>query len=43
MLRSQKILLHSEIVNKMRKKKIRENSAHSFGDNYVTNHLVKSL
>ena len=36
-----KIALHNEIINKTRSTKNQENSVHSFGDNYLTNHLVK--
>ena len=39
MLRFRKIVLH----NKTRSTKNQENFAHLFGDNYLTNHLVKFL
>ena len=35
--------LHHKIINKNRSTKNQENSAHRFGDNYLTNHLVKFL
>ena len=38
-----KIVLHNKIINKNLSKKNQENSAHRFGDNYLTNHLVKFL
>ena len=38
-----KIVLYSKIINKMWTKKDQENSTHCFGDNYLTNHLVKFL
>ena len=40
-LRFRKIVLHNRIIDKTRSKKNQENSAHRFGDNYLTNHLVK--
>ena len=39
----QKIVLYHEIINKIWSKENQENSAHRFGDNYLTNHLVKFL
>ena len=42
-LRFQKIVLHIKIINKTRSTKYQENSAHRFGDNYITNYLVKFL
>ena len=42
-LRFRKIVLQNKIINKTRLTKNQENSAHSFGDNYLTNHLVKFL
>ena len=42
-LRFWKIVLHNEIIHKTRSTKNQENSAHCFGDNYLTNHLVKFL
>ena len=42
-LRFQKIVLHNKIINKTRSTKNQENSAHRFGDNYLTNHVVKFL
>ena len=38
----QNFLLH-KIINKIRLTKKQENSAHSLGGNYLTNHLVKFL
>ena len=38
-----KTLLHHKIVNKNRSTKNQENSAHRFGDNYLTNHVVKFM
>ena len=38
-----KIVLHNKIINKTSTKKDQENSAHRFGGNYLTNHLVKLL
>ena len=40
-LRFQKIVLHNKVVSKTRSTKNQENSAQRFGDNYLTNHLVK--
>ena len=37
----QKMVLHNKIINKTRLTKNQENSAQSFVDNYLTNHLVK--
>ena len=34
---------HNKIINKIRSTKNQENSACHFGDNYLTNHLVKFL
>ena len=34
-------VLHNKIINKTRSAKNQENFAHRFGDNYLTNHLVK--
>ena len=42
-LRFQKIILLHKIINKTRLTKKQENSAHSFEDNYLTDHLVKFL
>ena len=42
-LRFRKIVLHNKIINKTRSTKNQENSMHRFGDNYLTNHLVKFL
>ena len=39
----QKIVLHYKIINKTRSTKYQENSAHGFGDSYLTNHLIKFL
>ena len=39
----QKIVLHHKIISKTWSTKNQENSAHCFGDNYLTNHLVKFL
>ena len=41
--RFQKIVLHHNIINKTRSTKIQENSAHHFGDNYLTNHFITFL
>ena len=38
-----KIALHNKIINKTWQIKNEENSAHGFGDNYLTNHLIKFL
>ena len=38
-----KVVLHNNIINKIRSTKNQENSAHRFGDNYLKNHLVKFL
>ena len=38
-----KIVLHNKIINQTRSTKNQEHFAHSFGDNYLTNHLVKCL
>ena len=35
------MVLHNKIINKTRLTKNQENSAQSFVDNYLTNHLVK--
>ena len=40
-LRLRNIVLQNKIINKTPSTKNQENSAHHFGDNYVTNHLVK--
>ena len=42
-LRFQKIVLLHKIINKTRLTKKQENSAHRFGENYLTDHLVKFL
>ena len=42
-VRFPKIVLHNKITNKIWYIKNQENSAHGFGDNYLTNHLVKFL
>ena len=42
-LRFIKIVLYNQIINKTRSTKNQENSAHRFGHNYLTNHLVKFL
>ena len=42
-LRFRKIVLHNKSINKSLSTKNFKNSAHRFGDNYLTNHLVKSL
>ena len=38
-----KTVLHHKIINKTWSTKSQENSAHHFGVNYLTNHLVKFL
>ena len=38
-----KIVHLQKIINKSRLRKKEENSAHHFGDNYLTDHLVKFL
>ena len=38
-----KIFLHNKNINKTRKAKNPENSAHCFGDSYLAIHLVKFL
>ena len=38
-----KTFLYHKIINKTQSTKNQENSAHRFGDNYLTNHLVKFL
>ena len=38
-----KIILHEKIINKTQTTKSQENSAHRFGEYYLTNHLVKFL
>ena len=38
-----KIVLHNKITNKTWSTKNQESSAHRFGGNYLTNHLVKFL
>ena len=43
MLRFRKIVLLHKIINETRLTKKQENSAQRFGDNYVTDHLVKFL
>ena len=40
-LRFQKIVPLHKIINKTRLTKKQQNSAHCFGDNYLTDHLVK--
>ena len=42
-LRFPKIALQNKITNKTWSTKNQENSAHRFGDNYLTNHLIKFL
>ena len=42
-LRFRKIALHNKLIKKTRSTKNQENYAHRFGDNYLTNHLVKFL
>ena len=42
-LRFPRIALHNNSTNKTWQTKNRENSAHSFGDNYLTNHHTKFL
>ena len=37
------IVLHNEIIHKTQTKTYQEHSAHCFGDNYLTDHLVKVL
>ena len=37
------MVLDKKIINKSRSTKNQENSTQSFGDNYLTNHLVKFL
>ena len=39
----QKTFLHHKIITKTRSTKNQGNSAHCFGDNYLTNHLVKFM
>ena len=39
----QKIVFQHKIINKTRSTKNQENSARRFGDNYLTNDLVKFL
>ena len=41
-LRFRKIVLHNKVINKTGSTKNQENSAHRFGDNYLTNHLKSS-
>ena len=41
--RLQKIVIHHKIINKTRSTKNQENFAHRFGDNYLTNDIVKIL
>ena len=36
-----KFALHNKIINKTRKLKNQENSAHHFEDKYLANHLMK--
>ena len=43
LLRSRKIALHEKFINKTRVTKDQENSAHCFGESYLTNHLAKFL
>ena len=38
-----KTALHHKIIKKTRSKKFQENSVQCFGDNYLSNHLVKIL
>ena len=42
-LRFRKIDLHNKIINKSRSTKNKENSAHGFGHDYLTNHLLNFL
>ena len=42
-LRFPKIVLHNQITNNTWQTKYQENSAHGFGGNCLTNHLVKFL
>ena len=42
-LRFRKIALHNKIINKTQSTKNQENSAQRFGDNYLTNHLLRFL
>ena len=37
------MVLRNEIINKTQLTKSQENLAHSFGDSYLMNHLVKFL
>ena len=39
----EKIVPHNKIINKTRSTKNKENPAQRFGDNCLTNHLVKFL
>ena len=41
--RFRKIALHNKIINKAWSIKNQENSTHSFGDNHLTNHVIKFL
>ena len=40
---SQKLFFTIKLLIKLDRQKKQENSAHGFGDNYLTNHLVKFL
>ena len=42
-LRFWKIALHNKIISKTQSTKNQENSAHRFGDNYLTNNQAKFL
>ena len=42
-LRFRKIALNNTIIDKTQRTKNEENSAHHFGENYLTNHLAKFL
>ena len=42
-LRFRKIAVHNKIINKTQSTKNQENSAQRFGDNYLTNHLLRFL
>ena len=42
-MRFRKIVLHNKVLNKTQTTKNKENFAHRFGENYLRNHLVKSL
>ena len=42
-LKLRKMVLHNKIIKNIRSTKNQENLAHSFVDNYLTNHLLKFL